>query len=642
MDRRAFEDRRRIGSVKAAINMYGERILERSPSMKKAQMDMPEKSNSRTKELHMAKRDVVKYRESRKAAESVKAEAESELLGAKNVVKSLAQQIEESNSKVKSEVREMERIKKSSKMKGKTLFEGNAEGHGYAEVVRELEYVKQELCKLKVDMASVKEEKMQAEKEMEASSSKFSSNLSSVEVLRKEIEEANEEQVLVELARIEASKEYEEIKAQSEKEVHEVSAAIEERKRRIRDTIEEIDQAKDDESRLIVTLSDVNVLQNELKHAKEMEKKVKIIDSLKHPGGNFRHWEDWEGSPLLRSITEELNATKKELISIREESFQFMASMDIIRDELKHVSEETARLKKTEEKADLTVQNLNSKLLRAKSKLEAATAAEEKAKSVVSNLSLTLEQLKTEAEVAKKEKALVSEETATIKAEILKTESEIDLSEERLQVSMQELEAAKTSEASALDKLKRLIESTMQSRASISQHNSSITISKFEYDYLTGSAVRAEEIADKKVAAAQAWIEALKASEKETLMKIEMAEREIREMRLEEEREVSRTERSLSAKKVVEGELKFRRQKHEKSTGAENLQLAFPRSSSRDYANLTPSRRTKVRNSGSPAIRTTPRSTVTIKKKKKKVVPNLANLFAGKKIDGDGEFLKLK
>jgi hypothetical protein len=44
MDRRVFDDRRRIGTVKAAVNMYGERILESSSSSLKtlAQMDLPE------------------------------------------------------------------------------------------------------------------------------------------------------------------------------------------------------------------------------------------------------------------------------------------------------------------------------------------------------------------------------------------------------------------------------------------------------------------------------------------------------------------------------------------------------------------------------------------------------------------------
>jgi len=56
-----------------------------------------------------------------------------------------------------------------------------------------------------------------------------------------------------------------------------------------------------------------------------------------------------------------------------------MASMDVIRNELKHVTKETARLKKN----DSLVQNLNSKVLRTKSKLEAASAAVEKARSLV-------------------------------------------------------------------------------------------------------------------------------------------------------------------------------------------------------------------------------------------------------------------
>ena len=53
---------------------------------------------------------------------------------------------------------------------------------------------------------------------------------------------------------------------------------------------------------------------------------------------------------------------------------------------------------------------------------ETCSAAEEKAKSILSNLSLTLEQLKTEAGTAEKEKEFFTAETATIKAEILKTD----------------------------------------------------------------------------------------------------------------------------------------------------------------------------------------------------------------------------
>lgn len=42
MDRRELDYKRRTGSVKAAINMYGGRIPDDSTSVKRSQMDFPE------------------------------------------------------------------------------------------------------------------------------------------------------------------------------------------------------------------------------------------------------------------------------------------------------------------------------------------------------------------------------------------------------------------------------------------------------------------------------------------------------------------------------------------------------------------------------------------------------------------------
>uniref|UniRef100_A0A2P2Q3V5 Protein PLASTID MOVEMENT IMPAIRED 2 n=1 Tax=Rhizophora mucronata TaxID=61149 RepID=A0A2P2Q3V5_RHIMU len=585
---------------------------------------------------------MAMYEEGRRAAKLAKAEAESELTEAQ--VKDIALQIEAPNSKVKAQTRDMERPKKSITFEEKHFTVGSVESHQSVAVLRELERVKEELSKIKLDMASVVEQKRWAEKEMEGSSSKLSSDLSSLESLRKEIEKVNEEQVLVELARIEAWKEYREIKARRENEAGEFLSRMAETKKRTKDAMEEIDNSKEAESKLAVTLCDVNVLQNELKHAKELEKKLQRVGSLKRGQGNFRkRREELVGSPLLSSITEELDAAKRELASIREEGFQLMASMDVTRDELKHVAEGTDILKKAEEKADAAFQNLNSKLLKEKSKLEAATAADKKAHSIISNLSLTLEQLKAEAEVAKNEKELTDEETANIRAEIQKTKSETELTEERLQAAMQELEAVKLSEDLALEKLQEIVENAVRARASASQHGSTITISKLEYDYLTGRAAGAEETADKKVAAAQAWIEALNASEKEILMKIEIARREDREMRVEEEQEVHKTVKSLSAKGVVEGELRNWKQNCERrSTGGENKQ--HKRNSSKGSSSLTPSRGMKIRTSVISPARASPRSIFTAKKKKKKDVnamPKLAKMFYNKKIDKDDEVSQL-
>ncbi|XP_040868802.1 G-type lectin S-receptor-like serine/threonine-protein kinase At4g11900 [Glycine max] len=73
-----------------------------------------------------------------------------------------------------------------------------------------------------------------------------------------------------------------------------------------------------------------------------------------------------------------------------------------------------------------------------------------------------------------------------------------------------------------------------------------ITISKFEYEYLTNHAASVEEIADKKVAAAEAWIEALKASEKEILMETKIAQRQLKESKLEQELELTLNTREIS------------------------------------------------------------------------------------------------
>ncbi|GMP44276.1 hypothetical protein CsSME_00013284 [Camellia sinensis var. sinensis] len=136
-------------------------------------------------------------------------------------------------------------------------------------------------------MASVLEEKNRAEKEIEVLNSRLTSYSSFGEALKKEIEEVNEEQVMVELARIEAVKELGVIQAQR----------------------------------------------------KEEEMKT--------------------------------------------------SSMDFIKAALKRLYEETYKMKQAEKKADVNVRTLNSKLLRAKSILDAVSVAEIQAQTIASNLYFT-------------------------------------------------------------------------------------------------------------------------------------------------------------------------------------------------------------------------------------------------------------
>ncbi|KAL7612979.1 hypothetical protein Lser_V15G07331 [Lactuca serriola] len=503
---------------------------------------------------------------------------ESELSDAKRAVRDLTLKIEESNSRAK--LQRKPKWRQQEEEEAETSL--RSEDDRYEKVMKELEHVKRELEKLKLDMARVLKQKRHAEREAKESNSKRSNLSASIVLMKKEIQELGEEQALVELARIEAVREWEAIEAQRVEEANRYKTQVEENERT---------------RELQITLSDINLLESELNMAKEMDKRTEAMSR------------NQEGSPLS-TITEELEAAKRELASIKGEGFNFMASMDIIRKELKHVREETARLEKAEQKRELTVQNLNSKILRAKARLEALTASETKNNTVAANLSITLAQLRAETEKAKKEKDVVDEEIENMKGEIDKTEFEIDLEEEKLVAAMEELKAIKSSESETLGNLRKLINTTVEAREMASINSSIITITDFEYNYLTGKAGGAKELADKKIAAAEAWVEALKANEREILMKFEIKQREIRDLSIEveeeEEEDVAEEDRSSRQVKI----------------GAKVM--ASSRKSMYRVGNMGTARRVRSQKFRSPASRYTPKSASL---KSETVMPKLKKLF---------------
>lgn len=558
--------------------------------------------------------------ESRKVAEIEKAQAETEFLDAKNMVKELNSRIEELNSRLSVRYQDLEKLKTAKREGNWGMALRNPQNNQHSKVITELGYAKEELIKLKQDMASIIEEKRRAEQEIETSNLKMQSFSCKVDALRKEVEELNEELVLVELARIEAIKEFRAIEAQRREDGEKHSAAMEENRKKIDGMVQEIQISEELQEKLASTTSDVQVLQSELMQVKEMDRWTQKNESLRF-GSDFLQ----KDLSLLQSLKEDLETAKNELASIKRNSFQFMASMDVVRNELSRISEESDRLKKKGNKADSTIQNLNAKLMRAKAKLEAASDNEGKATSIASSLLLSLEQLTNEAEEAQKERVTAIEEAAEVKEEIQKTQSETVLAEERWQAAIQELETIKLSEAKALNNLKRLSDVTMKSRASPS--TSTITISRFEYEYLKERAGQAVEIADKKVEAAQAWIKALQASEKEISMKTDVITKEIQELKMEEEQKGLKMEHSPSVRMLVDMQLQKWEEINEKQS-----QDGLRKKSTSISGKMTPARQAKFRKSASPAPRT-PRAASFAVRRRRKVIPNIAKLFNSKSND---------
>ncbi|VAH62997.1 unnamed protein product [Triticum turgidum subsp. durum] len=593
------------GSVRATMSIFGESIGGRKADKNRAQENLSSEMKQR------AKSDMDKLNERKASVDNERAGAESELSRARAMAKELERQIDQTKAKATSQ---------RSGLQATWTRKNGAEEAQYAEVSQELERVKRELRKLKLEVKSAAEAKAKAESDVVATVCKIQSNLQAADEMKRRVDEANEEHVLVELARIEAERERRELEAQ-----HVAEAA----RSKVKEARREVSRARELEAKLEATNADVEVLQGEMELVRAMEKHHVPNDGAAEDTTRQKKGEAQDRA-LLQAAEAELSMAKNELESIKAGAFQFMTSMDRTRTEIMGVVQEIDRLKAQEKNADAQVQQLNAKLLKARAQMEAVTAADERSKAIVSNLTAAMQQLHAETEAASKEEELTMLEKRCVLAEADNVAAEMATAEERIRQSVKELEAAKASEASAMKKLKAAVESTMQARASAApRRQGTITVSRFEYEYLSGRAALVRVVADKKVAAAQAWVQALKASEKEVAMRAEAAEREMREMGPREAQAASEAEKTAGEQKALEQEL------YDLNATAESvgLQCAYPRRrSSRVSAT---SKRSKGRRSSVSAANWNPKSPSFTIKRKKKMMPSLLKLIKEKRGGSD-------
>ncbi|CAA7410446.1 unnamed protein product [Spirodela intermedia] len=595
------------GSVTAAISLFGERIHGGKPLAAKHKPLFPDESPpSKTRELlHLVRRDAGRLGERLRFSEHEKSVAESELISSKETMNELRTLLENSSRKVRSARRMLTKPAGDRSKSG-----GGAAAAEYDELVKQLERMKKERSKVRLDIARAGEDTAKAEGEAEAAVLRSASCLNSIEELRKEVDAMNEEHVLVEIARLQAVEETREIEARRAAEAAQFGKKIQ----AIRD-------------RMMAMRTEIDLAATAM-----------VRPAARDSGdGGSAATDEVEKKRRKSELERELQAAKQELVSTKDEGFQLMASMDMVRLELVQISRETSRLKKLEEKQDSALQNLNSKLLRAKSKLETAAASEEKSRSIVLNLSAALQQLRTEARAMRKEKDRAEEEIEATKTKIQSADAALESAEQRLEDAIEALKSAKASEASSLGRLKHLSERTMKFRACSAPRSSTMTMSSFEYEYLKGQADGAQKIAEKKVAAARAWIDAFKASEEEILLKIDRARREMGELEAAETRERGRDR----MEETLQGELSRYRPEGERveeetamAAAADLLQVAaIQRKSLRENGNASALRksRTARRSSLSHGARQFPQSPSVALKRKKKVMPGLVKLLRGRK-----------
>jgi hypothetical protein len=332
-----------------------------------------------------------------------------------------------------------------------------------------------------------------------------------------------------------------------------------------------------------------------------------------------RHGREQQDSwPSLQAAEAELDMARAELDSFKEESLQFTAPMLRARAEAERIAEEMGRLEGQEKKAGAQLRQLDAVLRDAKSRLAAVVAADEMAGEILSDLKAALRRVDEETEAAEKEKALTEMENGCAVADVESVGAEITAAEQRIRASVRELEAAREAEAAATGKLREVVESARWARSStVSQRSGNVTIPRFEYEYLAGRTEVVRAVADKKVAAAEAWVEARRAGEKEMIMRAEAMERELGE-----------ADGAVEAQAVND---------EEQQRPREGLQRALSKRPVRTKGSSAATSRRKtmaaVLSASSSPLRRNPRAPPSIRIKNKKMrvlIPNYLKLISAK------------
>ncbi|CAN6332193.1 unnamed protein product [Urochloa humidicola] len=500
-----------------AMSIFGQNIDVRRPTRSRRRAT-PKKLSPAVESP--ATPSVERLHQRRAVAERERARAESELSRASSMANELEQQIEQANARTRSHRPELQRtrVSGSSRRKKNPV---DVEAHGaehaqgqsnslYVEVMHEVDRVKRELRQL--------QREVKAAREAQTPSPKVSSPVSRrLDGVTPETGDENEgRRGIAELA---------EQPGGSRKATRARGESLR------RDTNR--GGSDPDERFDTASSSDVGIESAETKA---------MVPAATAPDATAADDSVKNGESALTVITrrreeeehaaeaELLNSARTELASIREEGARITSSVERTRRETARIAEEIARLAEQEERAGAQVRQLSARLLRARSRLGAATAADEGAESALVELRAALRRLGEETEAAKKERALTEVESRCVMEDAEGVAAGIAAAERRVRESVGELEAARAAEAAAAVELRATVGAATRDVVMPQRSGNNVTVPRFEYEYLAGRAEVVRAVAEKKVVAAEAWVEALLAGEKEVVMRAEAIEREIGEM----------------------------------------------------------------------------------------------------------------
>ncbi|XP_059284209.1 WEB family protein At5g55860 [Lycium ferocissimum] len=542
-------------SVKDAVNLFGEGAFSgEKPAIRKPKPQSAERVLAKETQLHLTQKELNKLKEQLKNAETTRAQALSELERAKRTVDDLTKKLKivceskdlavKATEAAKSQVNRLEEPNNDSVMEKDGSWKTDLETarEKYMAEIGDLDKVKQELRKIRQDCNTFMEEKAGAIEQAAEAERTAKANMERASELSKEITSVQESIGLLNLASGQVREEQSKIYAEKDVQKQSYKAKLEESTKKLVALRKEtdLDLAKNLEAKLAEKMSEIEALKKEMDSAKSSDlDKVKVI-------------------------TAELDDAKDSLHKVVEEENTLQNLVETLKMELENIKKEHSDLKEKEAETESLAGSLHVKLRKAKSELEVAVAEEAKARGASEGMISTLHQLTLETENAKLEAEEMKMQAEEMKKEAEATRIVLEEAEKKLKLAMQEAEEAKSAEAEAREQINKLSEKTTAARSSTSESGARITLSKDEFDSLSRKVEEFDNLAEIRVGAAIAQVEAVKASENEALKKLEATQKEIDDIKTATQEALKKAEMAEAAKKAVEGELRRWREREQK------------------------------------------------------------------------------
>ncbi|KAK1422554.1 hypothetical protein QVD17_17837 [Tagetes erecta] len=520
-------------SVKAAVNLFVEASPKADRPVLKKSRTMEESVLGRETQLHWILKQIDKYKEHVKTAESTKGQALGQLEKANKTLEDLTHKLKAASESKQTSIETTEAAKarveqlKSTKNQQAWQESVDNERNQYKAAANQLISTKQHLNNLKQDFDIALEAKQASFQRAAEAQHAARLNRKKISELSKDVESMSQTLERVRLASAKAEEDHERL--MEEKEAH-----IDSKKKAKEDidikTTEYLTSKKDDgnlEKRLEETSEAVNVLREQLKEVRAADME------------------------LLRNAKSEVDEAKRRLEEMKEEERSLKDVVESLKRELEEVRRDISASKEDELKA----QQLRAELDQIKLQVQEAVTKETIATNNVNELESKIDEMRSEAEKATRQEEEMKRQVETLWREAQRSELAIKDSEAKLEIAQRQVEEAKAAKELADDQIRK--QSSKRKEDSVITDSNTITLTTQDFEALSRKAEEATSAADTKVATIKAQLETIKQKERGILEKLEKGMQENNEI----QEEITNAQNTAdAARQTVETELNKWRQ----------------------------------------------------------------------------------